>query len=146
MKIIEIVIGITGLIAAVFILLAITGKKGIEGLTSDSFTGGFLPTDAAEIANNPSVLNNPISFHDPTTDMNKVAPAPGTYVSAKDPIYGAPLAFTVVGGVDNTPKTQTLFGSQGSGYGGISAGGGSAGASGTRSTPGTWTSTGFQRS
>lgn len=131
--------------------MALTGKNvaaGAAGLVSDSFGGitGNLPTDAAEIAANPSLVKDAVALHNPTTDFQKAAEySPGTYVAAKDPVYGVPLAFAVVGGKDNTPATQQLFGSQGSGYGGISAGGGSAGAAGYRDTPGTWTSAGFQR-
>lgn len=143
-KIFDIIIVITAIIGTIIAIMALTGKKG-AGLLQDSFGGIFssdLPTDTAEIAANPAVVDDPLSFHDPTTDVQKTAAVPaGTYITAGT--QAAPLAFTVVGGADTRPATGTLFGDQ-SGYGGITASQAGAGASGSRAGgTGSWTSAGY---
>ena len=132
MKIFDIIIIITAIIGTIIAYMALIGKNAVQGAAKTAFELGSAATTGVTAAQNHATSE--VGY----TSKNL---RPGTYVTAGT--LQNPLAFTVVGGVDNRPAKGQLFGDQ-AGYGGISASREGAGASGSRpGGTGTWSSKGY---
>lgn len=137
MKIFEIIILLIAGVAAVMVLLAVTGRKAVQGAAKTASELGSAAQ--AGIAATVTAAQNHATSEVGYTGSGGIAP--GTYVTAGT--LQNPLAFTVVGGIDNRPAIGQLFGNQ-AGYGGITASKEGAGAAGYRpGGTGSWSSTGY---